>query len=170
VDAAGFPIIEFYVGTNDLDASRYTEALIPLGWDFAVEEGPMAHLHRVKTPQGKVSPGPCRCTTKGRVRWWTEDPALAVEDFTFGYNHPWPSEDVGWVLETRREGPPIELFTMREHWGSPVGMGYGPLHGPLPEPGRVVLVGIGAVAGLGWAWRKRHGRPAHSADRFRACR
>jgi hypothetical protein len=84
----------------------------------------------VKTPHGEISPGPCRCLTEGAARWWTEDPKFAVEFFTFGYDHPWSSEDVAWALETRREGPPPRFYTFGEHWDSAVGAGYGPLHGP----------------------------------------
>ncbi len=135
VDSASFPMVEFRVGTNDLNSDAYMDLLVPIGWNIAIEAVPMCHAHGVKTPHGQVSPGPCYCMTSGSVHWWTDDPAFAVEYFTFGYNHPWSSEDIGWTLITRREGPPPEYYTMHENWDSPVGTGYGPLHGPSSAAG-----------------------------------
>jgi len=130
---------------------------------FAVEPVPMAHMHTTKTPHGRVSPGPCRCLTQGRVRWWANDPADAIEFFTFGFDHPWPSEDVDWILETRRENPPLppELRTFRADWDAAVGWGYGPVHAPVPEPTTLGLLGAGAVSllflgGLKAKLRKRN--------------
>lgn len=133
VDAASFPMIEFRVGTNDLDLENYTDILIPDGWSFAVEAEPMSHMCGVSTPHGKGSPGPCRSLTLGSVHWWVDDPHLAVESFIFGYDHPGSSEDVGWTLRTRREGSPPTYYTMKVVWDSTVGTGYGPLHGPTLE-------------------------------------
>jgi len=163
VDSASYPMVQFMVGTNDLDSRHYTNVLIPPGWRFAVEPVPMAHMHTTKTPHGRVSPGPCRCLTQGRVRWWANDPADAIEFFTFGFDHPWPSEDVDWILETRRENPPLppELRTFRADWDAAVGWGYGPVHAPVPEPTTLGLLGAGAVSllflgGLKAKLRKRN--------------
>jgi len=134
VDSGSYPMMEFRVGTSDLDAGRYMNVLIPEGWRFAVEERPMTHYCEHKTPHGRVSDGPCRCLTAGSVRWWTEDPALAVEFFTFGFDHPWSSEDVSWVLFTEREGPPPQEYAFDAEWDAPVGTGMGPVHGPASEP------------------------------------
>jgi len=140
VDSASYPMMSFRVGTNDLVDDRYTNVLTPLNWQFAVEPQPMGHLHGVTTPHGTVSPGPCRCLTRGSVHWWTDDPKDAVEGFTFGFDHPWRAEDVSWTLETRREDTPPQLYTFREDWDAAVGTGYGPVHGPLPEPGTALLL------------------------------
>jgi hypothetical protein len=127
-------MMEFTVGTNDLNPDNYSNVLTPPGWNFAVEEVWMSHGHAVFAYHGELSDGPCWCLTDGRVRWWTDDPADAVEFFTFGFDHPWVGEDVGWVLTTRREGPPPEYFTFIEDWDSAVGSGAGPLHGPYDWP------------------------------------
>ena len=108
--------------------------LTPPGWNFAVEEVWMQHSHDNFTYHGFISPGPCWCLTHGRVRWWTDDPGLAVEVFTFGFDHPWRGHDVQWVLTTRREGPPPEYYVFEVDWESPVGMGMGALHGPCESP------------------------------------
>ncbi len=130
IDSASYPMMEFTVGTNDLIPSNYDNVLTPPGWNFAVEEVGMSHGHAVYAYHGQLSDGPCWCLTDGRARWWTDDPAHAVEFFTFGFDHPWVAEDVGWALTTRREGPPPEHFIFMEDWDAAVGSGAGPLHGP----------------------------------------
>ncbi len=151
VDADGFAITEFMVGTNDLNSDNYTNLLIPENWNFAIEQVGMAHAHGTKTPHGSISLGPCYCLTYGRVRWWTEDVTNAVGSFTFGYDHPWFSEDVGWGLSTPTTWMPWppEFY---EHWQAPVGTGFGPVHGPLPEPATLGLMLMGGLALL----RRRH--------------
>ena len=133
VDSVSYPMMEFVVGTNDLDPDNYSNVLTPPGWNFAVEEVWMHHSHDNFTYHGMISPGPCWCLTWGRVRWWTDDPESAVEYFTFAFDHPWRGHDVEWVLTTRREGPPPEYYVFEVDWESAVGMGMGPLHGPC-EP------------------------------------
>ncbi len=134
IDSGSYPMMDFRVGTNDLNPDHYTNTLIPRGWSFAVEERPMSHAEGVHTPHGDVSPGPCWCQTAGSVHWWTDDATLAVEFFTFGYDHPWKPEDVGWNLLTRREGPPISYYEFQPFWDAGVGTGMGPVHAPFEAP------------------------------------
>ncbi|MFH1747196.1 MAG: hypothetical protein ABIG44_09160 [Planctomycetota bacterium] len=148
VDSVSYPMVEFTVGTNDLNPVHYTNVLIPPGWQFAVENVGMSHACGFCTPHGEISPGPCYSLTAGRVRWWTDNETQAVEMFTFGFDHGWGAEDVGWVLLTRREGPPPQYYTFFEFWDNPVGGGGGPVHGPYaPYPlnlGPEELVGTDA--------------------------
>lgn len=131
VDAVSYPVIEFVVGTADLNRTHYTNVVTPAGWQFEVTAAQQTnHARGAFTPHGTVSPGASALVTDGVVRWWTDDPNSAVEMFTFAYDHPWPAEDVGWCLQTRRPGPPPSLYAFTEFWDSPVGMGEGPLHGP----------------------------------------
>ena len=146
IDSASCPMLEFQAGTNDLEIADYTNVLIPPNWQFAVEPWGLGHIHGVKTPHGQVSPGPCRCLTRGKARWWTDDPVAAVESFVFGYDHPWSSENVGWALTTRRAGPPPESDTFHENWDAPVGDSAGPVHGPTPEPATLSLLALGGLA------------------------
>jgi hypothetical protein len=148
IDSAGHPMTEFQVGTNDLEIADYTNVLIPPNWQFAVESVHMGHIDDVSTPRGQVSPGPCRCLTRGSVRWWTDEPLSAVEAFVFGYDHPWSSEDVGWTLVTSPEDPMPNPYVLRENWDAPVGTGLGPVHGPVPEPATLLLLTFGALATL----------------------
>ena len=130
VDSASYPMMEFMVGTNDLNIYDYNNVLIPEGWNFTIEAVGMSHEHATYAYHGEVSNGPCWCLTDGRARWWTEDAEYAIEFFTFGFEHPWVGEDVGWILNTYREGPPPEYNTFIEDWEAGVGTGMGPLHGP----------------------------------------
>jgi hypothetical protein len=133
VDSVSYPMMEFRVGTNDLDTTNYWDVVMPPGWQFAVEPNPMHHACGLCTEVGEMPEGPCYGFTPGHVRWWTDDPELAVEYFTFSFYHPWSGEDVGWELTTRREGPPPEYYVFCEWWDTVVGLGYGPVHGPWGE-------------------------------------
>jgi len=130
VYSGSYPMMEFRVGTEDLDSSHYTDVLMPNGWHFAVEDVPMYHSCGLCTPHWQLSPGPCSGMTAGSVHWWADDPQFAVEFFMFGYNHPWLGEDVGLELTARREGPPVQYYLFHEYWDVLVGSGYGPVHGP----------------------------------------
>jgi hypothetical protein len=137
IDSGSYPMMEFRVGVNDLDGANYSFVLAPPGWNFAIEATPMNHSCANcgdHTPHGAISPGPCWCMTAGCARWWTDDPQDAVEYFTFGFDHPWTPEDVGWELTTRRPGPPPQWNTFGPFWDAPTGVGMGPVHGPCSPP------------------------------------
>jgi hypothetical protein len=131
VDAVSYPVMSFEVGTMDIEQTHYSNVATPPGWYFTVSPtGNMAHACGYFAHHGQLSHGACWGITEAVAYWWTDDPALAVETFTFGYDHPWPAEDVGWCLGTRRPGSPPSWYWFSEFWDSPVGMGTGPLHGP----------------------------------------
>lgn len=138
VDSVSYPMIEFIVGTNDLDPSHYTDVLVPPGWNFAVEQPTVIPGMRdgdgIFTPHGMISPADGLNETAGWIRWWAGDDIQPVEEFTFGFNHWWAPEDMGWTLVTRREGPPPEEHIFTEFWDAPVGAGNGPVHGPYSPP------------------------------------
>jgi hypothetical protein len=129
VDAASYPMVEFKIGTSDPDPAQYKNVTVPPGWQFAVEPVGMIHACGGFAPHGEVSIGPCYSLTLGQVRWWTDDPANAVEFFTFAFDHPWPPEDVGFELKTVRSDPPYSYWFYPD-WQDPVGFGTGPVHGP----------------------------------------
>ncbi len=166
VDSGSYPVMEFRVGTNDLERANYAAVMVPEGWSFDVEPNGAGHACGVRTPHGEVSSGPCFGLTLGTAVWSTKDPALAIEFFTFGYDHPWNCEDVGWTLETRREGPPPTYYTFHEHWDVAVGTGYGPLHGPVPEPSTLALLAGGGLCLAAYARRRRRGRPQSNSRVF----
>jgi len=124
------PMVEFRVGTNDLNPAHYTNVLLPPDWNFAVEPAPMRHSAGWPTPYGEVSPGPSEGLAAGIVHFWAADPELAVELFTFGFEHPWTPEDVGWELLTRSQGLFPEYAEFQECWDEAMGLGLGPLQGP----------------------------------------
>jgi hypothetical protein len=141
----GDPISELRVTTNDLDAKHYTDVLTPDGWFFTIETGGPLHSGGRCTPVGEISPGPVRMISIGQVRWWTDDPKQsAIESFTFGFNHPWYAQDVGWRATSANSD-------YLEDWEAPVGEGAGPVHGPyssIPEPATLLLLALGGLAVL----------------------
>jgi hypothetical protein len=141
VEAAGRAVTEFVVATCDTNVARYTEIGLPPGWQFTIEETGMDRACGHDTPHGQVSSGPCGEYTTGRVRWWTADPELAIESYTFRFNHPWCAEDAAWQVGAQ------ELFT--SDWSAPVGEGAGPVHGPSGSPSTLNLGAEGFVRANG---------------------
>lgn len=141
IDSVSYPMMEFRVGTNDLNINHYLNISTPPGWNFTIDKQQMYHDHEVVTPHGQMPTGPCRCLTAGSAYWWTDDPNYAIESFTFGYDHSWQPEDTAWYLLTRREGPPPQYFEFSEFWDAPHGTGAGPVHGPSIMPGSIINFG-----------------------------
>ena len=55
VDAGELAILEFMVGTDDLNIGNYTNLLTPANWNFTVEDVRMTSvLPRVKSPHGSL--------------------------------------------------------------------------------------------------------------------
>jgi len=140
VASPGFPVIEFTVGTNDVDRLHYADVLLPTGWNFALEATGLDSAHGTLTDHGDVSPGPGMFATHGRARWWTADPAHAVESFTFGFTHSWTPVDVGWEITARRDATPPYTITFSTSWSEPVGGGFGPVHGPGMPPAETLAL------------------------------
>jgi hypothetical protein len=135
IDAVSYPMMEFRVGTNDLDIDHYANVTRPEGWHFAVEPIGMSQACGLFTEHGDISTMPCFGLTAGSVRWWTDDPNNAIETFEFGFTHAHPPIDVGWTLTTRREmpGEPPQEYVFTPFWDAPVGIEMGPLHGPSAD-------------------------------------
>ena len=129
LDSAGYPVWEFFVGTNDIDPANYTNVLIPPGWNFAIESWGFSQSYGSFTYHAYMPGTPSFGLTAGSAHWWTDDPACQIQSFTFGFDHPWVSQDVGWGLIVRWGGSPPDLW-FAESWEEPVGRGAGPLHGP----------------------------------------
>ena len=119
----GDPMTDFEVGTDRGNIARYINWVMPPGWSVNVVAGGPGHWSF--TPKGSFSPGPVNnCPL---VVSWNGPGVMAG---LFGYDHldkP-PTHNVGWNMWTNmipRPSPPIV-----ENWGSPVGQGQGPVHGP----------------------------------------
>jgi len=129
------------VGTCDTNAANYTNIQIvapngdTIGSWSAVALGGGAYLAgSQKTPHGQVSPGHDHVTAN-TVDWWGA--TLGPGTYYLGYDNPLPSHDVGGTVAAGGS------CVWTADWSEPVGMGAGPLHGPVPEPATMGLLGLG---------------------------
>ena len=129
VNATGFPMTSFSVGTNDPDPRNYENLSIPPGWHFAVEAVGLRYAFAHFSYHGDLSIGPDSLLTPARVHWWTDNPDHAIDSFVFAFDHPWIAEDVGWELRVMDRGSASEVLYVEE-WQAPAGSGAGPVHGP----------------------------------------
>ncbi len=131
----GESMTAFDVGTCDLSLMNYWNWLQPAGWAPVPFSGSEPHIG-LKTPHGMISPGPAgNCA--GAVMW--TGPALGPGTWLFGYDNENRSHDVGWTVSPLAN-------PSNENWSAPVGMGFGPVHGPLPEPAMLSLLVLGGPA------------------------
>ena len=135
---------EFEVGTCDPVLAHYTNWILPPSWSVVISPSNEKPHWADKTPHGQVSPGPA-----GECPWMLVFTGPAIGNGSFAYDHPWHSHDVSWLIGSS-QGAIIE------NWAEPVGMGEGPIHAPVPEPGSLLALGSGLTALLGMALRKRH--------------
>ena len=109
-----------YIGTHDGILAHYTNICLPPGYTLSIASTPRPH-YTPFTAKGSVSPasnGDCPFTLvliRGPI-----DPGAAIY---FGFDHPGPRHNVSWQLDNFP--PPVS------NWSQPVGVGLGPVHGPL---------------------------------------
>jgi hypothetical protein len=128
---------ELRIGTDDLVAGNYSNWIQPDGWAPVPFDYSVLLDADVKTPHGETSPGPTG-NSLGAVTW--KGPALGAGTYYFGFNNSHSSHDVGWFIFPGGQQGPIS-----EDWEEPVGMGTGPVHGPVPEPATLALMALGGL-------------------------
>ncbi|MFH1419447.1 MAG: hypothetical protein ABII12_14320 [Planctomycetota bacterium] len=126
-------LTDLYIGTDDPNAANYTNISMPPDWSLAIEADPFPIDHDPqKTAHGSDSPNPG--LNLDLVIHFTGPAGLPDGKFRFGFDHPWPSHDVGWrAVDNGGE-------ETAEDWSFPVGMGAGPVHAPY-DPPRIVCDG-----------------------------
>jgi hypothetical protein len=134
-----------YVGTFDSILADYTNILMPNGWVFSIVGGGGKTTPGVSTPLGQIAPAPIQCDGMLLARWGLQNgvnvaPGATV---TFGFDNPNPSQNVDWYCAVEP--------TPGANWNSPVAgpLGTftdGPVHGPVPEPATLLLLGLGGLA------------------------
>jgi hypothetical protein len=160
----------FYVNACDTDASNYTnieaidtDGTALAGWAVSVLTNITGgeQAADVKTPHGQVSRDWSHVPPAGVM--WTGNELTAPGTYYFGFNNSRPSHDVGWGMSGA-------FVIDAESWAEPVGMGEGPVHGPVPEPATMALVAADVLGFVGAptrqivspACRDRKGVPARS--------
>jgi hypothetical protein len=114
-------IMDFLVGTCDPNIANYFNWIMPPGWVAQIVGAPL--LDNGFTPKGGLSSPTGNCVA-GILFQGPPSPADL-----FGFDHQGHPHDVGWQVATTRGGA-------NENWMMPVGLGQGPVHGPL-DPGIV---------------------------------
>ena len=132
----------FGVGVHDPVLAHYGNQLIPAGWSVAVnvtagweQKDDPFHAHGVVSPWS----GQCPYTI-----FWLDTSSNPLQSFGFGFNYNAAPHDTGWFCSG-----------VKENWAMPIGMGQGPVHSPVPEPGPLVVLGWGLIASAGTIMKMR---------------
>jgi hypothetical protein len=111
----------------------------PDGWGHIVSPSFEGQKHNTGfTPHGQKSSSNGNCD--GRIGWSTSGTPLSGGTYdSFSFDSTCPPHDVGFMI--KNDNTPL----LREDWKLPVGMGFGPVHSPVPEPATICLFGLGGL-------------------------
>ena len=129
----------FQVGTECGLLAHYTNIVGPEGWTFVLGSEILEPHYEGKTDHGSISPGTGSPDVDIVVYWFGTD-LTGAGTYYFGFDNPHPSHDVGGLVEDDM------VNVWNEDWDLAVGTGAGPLHGPVPEPATIILLGLGGLA------------------------
>jgi hypothetical protein len=136
---------DFYVGygvtpdTYFVSTTPYATGLTPVGWSgsqyWSTED------YDGFTDDGSVSPTHYQVAQSLHY----SGTALTAGTYYFGYTiepGSYALADVGWRYTGVMDNN--DVINVPENWTQPLSGGLGPVHAPVPEPGTMALVGIGA--------------------------
>ena len=135
------PLTSFEIGIHVTEG--LSDFIQPDGWTHQIIGGNV-YKDDPFTPHGIVSPW-AGTYCPAFLRWTGP---VEYDTAIFGFNSPCLPHDVGWSID-RLGGPDGAL------WSAAVGMGEGPVHSPIPEPGSLLALGSGLIAAAGMFLRRR---------------
>lgn len=146
---------DVYIGTDDFTPGNYTSPCMPPGWTFAIEPNDRSIKHdKDKTAHGGTSFPTAFCPFMIHFSDGGSGGGLPGGVWTFGFDNPYPSHDVGWVAVD-------SIAASETFWSEPVGGGMGPVHAPInPIPavstwGLIILFALLLCAGTIAVMRRR---------------
>lgn len=134
----------FRVATGDSNSDHYTNWLMPENWTVDIE--PISDDHNVAyVPHGETigSDGECGWS----IVWRSGSSGNAITDGLFGFDNAASPHEVSWE---------INATAVTSDWNESVGMGAGPVHAPVPEPGSVLSLSSGLIGLAGFIIRRRY--------------
>lgn len=147
-------LTDVIIGADDMVLANYSNWLMPAGWNVALVAGPSPlgpiWKNTYKTAHGVVAPTVPVNLTAGVVHFsWggaVGGPIAVGAQASFGFDNVHQSINVDWYTSPQGGTP------QGANWLSPVGTGVwgawtdGPVHGPVPEPTTIALLGFGGLA------------------------
>jgi hypothetical protein len=151
ISPAPVMLTDLRIGTDDLTLLNYSNILNPPGFNFLLGQDTVLWTSTVKTAHGAIIPnGQWVRPTAGLIRWNNPQGLVMPPGATavFGFDHPFPAEDVEWVANA--VGGPIGIGVPNLPVAGPLAVfTNGPVHAPaIPEPLGGAILGLIGVAGL----------------------
>jgi hypothetical protein len=146
-------ITEFYIGTQDLAISDYSNWIAPEGftptavvaaWDVLGGGYNVMSTTGTETPHGVLPPQSTFASSGGIL--WTGNITLGVgETITFGFDNPNQSWDFQWdALTTTGTNAMGSIYVPIAGPTDTYTGGY--VHSPVPEPATICLFGLGVLS------------------------
>lgn len=148
ISPAPVTLTDLRIGTDDLALINYSNILNPPGFNFLLGQDTVLWTSTVKTAHGAVIPnGQWVRPTAGLIRW-NNPQGLVIQPGTtavFGFDHPFPGEDVEWVANA--VGGPIGIGLPNLPVAGPLAVfTNGPVHAPtIPEPVGAAMLGLAGL-------------------------
>ena len=159
-------LTQFAIATWKRNWDDYSNWSMPAGWSAALVLNASNGIQNTRTqsPEGEVYTGTVYDGPNMLV--WSGPSYGGYGSLDFGFESSGQPWNVGWAADGWEtfwqsydpEQPPVQSqmgFGSTANWASAVNWGYGPIYGPAPEPGSLIVLGSGMLALAGMMLRRR---------------